>query len=518
MLPITRRRYAPTLRLLLVSMLLVGAISASPPALYADDGWTPPVELSEDQSGWFPDLAADHTGAIHVIWGSGINMPTADDATKPSEAIDLLRYRALRDGVWTPMNDVVFTCTGGYTVRNSLTVNADGRLNALVRTCTDVSSMSVRPDEAWSAQGWSSPVNLGSSYYNALAADSRGRLHILYHELIFNNPERPGLLSEVYYRRSDDGGQSWSMRTNLADLPGGDERMQIKLDAQDRVHVVWDHGSDWYLGLDRPTQGVYRRSDDGGESWRPQIMLGVADEPSIQTSLAVNLDGNPLVVYRGTQTDRMFFQYSPDRGDTWSGAEQIPGLRARQDTTGRNLDQYSLVVDSANRIHLLAVGFPEQSNASIPMLLHLVWNGQAWSEPVIIAQGVNYPIWPRAVVAQGNQLHSVWFTYTDASDWGERRIWHSSKRLATPLLPPPTLISLPAAAAPTSPQSSSVEGAASLPAADAAVRQSAAFSDLPPPSTMQAQSNLIGIVFALVAVSGLLVSVTLLSLWRRARQ
>lgn len=515
------RRRMTCLTLLLAGLLLAGLVGAAPRPLQAEDGWTPPVEISEDQFGWFPDLAVDHSGTVHVIWGSGALAADAPDPSAPEASLDLLRYRALRNGVWTPMNDIAFTCTGGYTVRNSLAVNSDGRVQALVRTCTDVSAMSAPADEAWSALSWSTPLRIGSSYYNALAADSRGVLHMLYHEVVFNDPERKNLATEIFYRRSDDGGQGWSVRTNLANLPGGDERMQIKVDPMDRLHVVWDHGSDWHLGLDRPDHGVYRRSDDAGANWQPQVMLGTSGEPIVQTTLGLTLEGNPLVVYRSANETQLFFQYSPDGGATWTVAEPIAGVRARA-VSERGLDRYSLAVDSANRIHLLMVGFPEVSRASIPMLLHLTWDGQRWSEPTIVAQGPNYPMWPRLVVAQGNQLHAAWFTYTETSNWGERRVWYSSKHLDSPPLTAAPLISLPAPVMAAASAGTSEAPNSALPTdggtgpADAAARPSA-FYDLPPPSSNSTSRGLVGIVLALAAVLALLATVTLLTLWRRAQ-
>lgn len=499
----------------LIVLLLISLAAASPHPLRAEEAWIPPVEISEDQFGWFPDLAADHEGTVHVIWGSGALAPNAADPSAPEASLDLLRYRALRNGVWTPMNDVAFTCTGGYTVRNSLVVNADGRLQALVRTCFEVSTMSVPADEAWSALGWTAPQRLGSSYYNALAADSQGHLHALYQDLIFSEPGQPNLASEIVYRRSEDGGQSWSVRTNLTNLPGGDERMQIKVDPQDRIHATWDHGSDWYLGIDRPDYGIYRRSDDGGESWQPQIVLGIAGEPIAQNSLGVSLDGNPLAVYRSATSGQVFFQYSRDGGNTWTAAEPLAGVQAR-DVLELGLDHYSMAVDSANRIHLLMVGFPEGSRASIPMLLHLVWDGQRWSEPTIVAQGPNYPMWPRVTIAQGNQIHAVWFTYTDATGWGDRRIWHSSKLLDSPFVALPAPISPAAPVTPLSVADNSTEPPLEIQPPNAAAAQTTSFGDLPPPGPMSAQSNLIGIALALASVLGLLAIVTLFTLWRRA--
>lgn len=481
-----------------------------------ETNWRPALEISEDQFGWFPDLAVDLEGNLHVIWGSGARQER-QIAGSPVD-IDLLRYRVLRNGTWSPMEDIAVTCDGGYTVRNNLVVNIDGQMNALIRFCTNVAAMSAPAHAAGIASAWSNAVYLGTSYYNALAADSQGRLHMLYHEFVFDPDEQANLASEVFYRRSEDGGQTWTMRQNLAYLSGGDERMQIKVDQQDRIHVVWDHGSDWYLGIDNPAYGIYRRSDDGGMSWQLPQALGIADEPTVQTTIGLSLAGNPLVVYRSAYGERLFYQYSPDGGTTWQLPEVIPGVRARA-AIERGLDSFSLALDSADRLHLLMVGFPEDSPASIPMLMHLVWDGRTWSAPEIVYQSAKRPMWPQAVVAQGNELHAVWFTYTEVSDWGERRVWHSSRPLSSPqvVAPPPRSLPTPVPRPPppaTQPLNEQLTGVAAAGEALAAQR----FNERPPPTTINAWREVAGVGLGLLGVVLILVIFTLVTLRRRARE
>lgn len=511
------RLLPPILSVILLGILLFGMAGSGRPA-FASSRWSTPFDISDDRFGWFPDVAADSLGAVHVIWGSGVLDASLDPNDPNLSSRDLLRYRVLRDGQWSPLNDIAFTCVGGYTVRNSITTTPDGYLHVLFRSCTNVSVIRAPAQEAWSASAWTRPLRLGDNYYNAIASDSKGGLHALYNENLSGSEEGNRWLSEIFYRRSNDGGQTWTVRANLSQLPGGDERMQVKVDGRDRVHVVWDHGSDWYLGLDQPAFGVYRRSDDGGETWREPVFFSTADGPVVQTTLGLAGD-NPIVVYRSASGTTVYYQSSTDGGNTWNPPQIVPGVRAR-DPQERGLDSYAMATDSAGRVHLLMPGFLEGSITPIPMLLHLIWNGQSWSAPEIVAATMNRPMWPRLTVAGGNQLHAVWFSYTDASGWGERRVWHSSTTVDAPALPPTPFSAPPSAAgAPASPLPASPDDQA-IPTPRQAPVPSALPDEIrttPPPSVVSGTNPLLIYGLALVPVLGLIIAILTLMLGRRLR-
>ncbi len=416
--------------LVLLTALLLVALAAPAQTTSGQSRWTTPYPVSESNGGdWFPDLAVNAAGTVYVIWGSGQQRVDQRSGIKTDD--DLLRYRELRGQTWSPVNDIVATCVGGYTVRNSLAVGPDGQLHVLVRTCVRVSSLNAPADAAWSAQHWSRPLSLGESYYSALAVDQHGTLHAVYNEAIPYSQSKANLASEIMYRRSVDGGQTWTVRTNLAQLPDGDERMQILVDQHDRVHVVWDHGSDWYLGIYAPEYSVYRRSDDGGLTWREQTHFQLANTPVFQVSLGLDRAGNPFVVYRSALDDSLYFQHSLDGGDTWSDPAVIPYVRARPPRESA-LDRYTLATDSLNHLHLLVAGFLNDSLSLRPQLLHLTWDGQTWSPPEVVAADATFPFWPRLVISGGNQLHAVWFSYTQQSGWGDRNVWYSTQTLDIP--------------------------------------------------------------------------------------
>jgi hypothetical protein len=461
-------------------LLMVGLLQPFTDAHAQRSGWTTPFEVSPPVPGisdaslqlsptpsadgkqirygssWFPSIAIGPKGSVHIVWYSGI-ATTADS----SGSIDMLMYRELHDGVWSPVNNVVVTGYGGYTVRNSIVMSRDGKLHVLLRVGTTIRHVSAPWDRAWNAVAWSEPHAVSSGgYYVALGVDSLARLHAFWSQGVLDppgkpRPECPGC-ANLFYRYSDTGGEIWSEPVNLSNSPYGDNRPQVKVDSRDRIHVVWDQGKDWYVGLGKPKHGVYRRSDDRGETWRPPVYFTVPDDAVQQTTIGIAAGDNPIVVYR-TLRGSIYYQYSRDGGDTWSLPALVPGIVAR-DTRGNDLDQYSMSTDGEGNVHLLVVGYPTMMSGIVPgdmpsMVLHLVWNGSRWSLPEIVSANELYPEWPVITVSNGNKLHAVWYTRRAdgiAADEHDRyRVWYSSRQLNLPETAPLPLFTPVPTAAPT---------------------------------------------------------------------
>lgn len=477
-------------------MAIVGVLGSAHPSVAAPStAWTRPVPVSDIQktpSSWFPDLAVGSDGSVHIIWSSGLPGAKKEDPTK-----DLLMYRELRNGTWSPVNDIDNTGQGGYTVRNSIIMGQDGRLHILVRQGLVTTYLSAPWDSAWSARSWSKPraINGGSSYFNALAMDNQGALHILWNEAISDDPKGPkpicSFCADLFYRHSSDGGKSWSAPINLSQSLEGSVKQQIKVDRQNYLHVVWEEGFDWYASQGQPTAGVYRRSRDGGQSWDAPVRFTLpalipqqpistptsdatpvptpAPIPDAPRQMTIGLYQNraPLVVYRGNVTDKLYYQFSEDQGETWSKTAAIPGIYARgiNDT---DHDDYSLATDGTGHVHLIGTGFLESDinpatarldpDSSLK-LLHVVWNGKTWSTPEVIASDETYPDvervtlidgkrpplypeWPRAVIS-GDTLHVTWFTRNKqelfTSDQAHYQVWYTSTQIDGPAIAPVAL-------------------------------------------------------------------------------
>jgi hypothetical protein len=408
-------------------------------------GWTAPHKIeSATTSNWFPSLAVDPWGDVHVIWSSG----KGEGAT----AKDLLMYSYRHNGAWLPSNDIVQPSVAGYAARNSIAVDRMGRLHVLVRGRSDIFYTSASSQAAWSAQDWSElhKINgLGMAYYPAIAVGPNGFLHAVWQELAPRiNDQSCQFCSDVWYRRSEDGGAHWTAPVNLSQGNTGSSKPQIVIDARERIFVTWDEGRDPIATGGSAASIAYTLSSDQGRRWQPATRITLPDDAPEQATLGVDGKDNLVLVFRSTATSALLFRWSDDGGSSWTDPAPIPGLIARNldDTPW---DKYAMATDSAGDLHLLAVARRAPSEA-VPGLYHVVWRvaEQRWLPPEPLSASELYPEWPQLVIAEGKWLHAAWFTRSandlHTAEKSAYQVWYSSRSVDAPTIrveiqPTPTI-------------------------------------------------------------------------------
>jgi hypothetical protein len=126
-------------------------------------------------------------------------------------------------------------------------------------------------------QTWGAPQNLTrrawESRYPAIAVDG-DTVHVVF------TTERPFEGSQVYYRRSDDGGDTWGDAKRLSFVPFDSDwcdSTNPAIDvAGDLVHVVWND----MCGVETH----HRRSTDGGTTWSARRVIADGQIPDVATS------------------------------------------------------------------------------------------------------------------------------------------------------------------------------------------------------------------------------------------
>jgi hypothetical protein len=146
------------------------------------------------------------------------------------------------------------------------------------------------------------------------------------------------------------------------------------------------------------------------------------------------------VVWLALPENTVYYQVSRNKGRSWSDAAPFTNLRGGFAVYNARLDHYTMAKDAGGNLHLVLVGRVSDDRRALD-LLHLTWNGSAWSEPEIITTLLgDAPEWPQAVVANGNELHVTWFVRDEEhifdSDRGVYYVWYAWRKLSAPRIEP----------------------------------------------------------------------------------
>jgi hypothetical protein len=430
----------------LLGLAVLGTVIRSPASRAQGFEWSTPINISNTpNSSWFPDLAVDHYGNVHVVWCETTHV----EGRGESEQVFYTRW----DGEeWLPPNDIV--APQFFIHRNAIAVGPAGDLFMVFRKAVTggygLFFMSAPVLDAWSAAAWSPQRLVGLGLHNYMAdmtVDRWGVIHVVLDDVGEQSDVLcPGGCADIYYRHSTDNGQTWSKPFNLSASIVGSSREQVKVDPTGVIHAVWDEGWDRLSGIGDPLYSVYRSSFDGGLTWGEPVTITYPTTGTAQLTVGADGRGGVMLVWRNTERDEIFYQWSADRGETWSDPWVIPGVFARPWTIP--FDLYDMATDSAGHIHLLVVGRQSLDSDAPLGVYHLVWNGSTWSYPVRVHAGPGLPEYPRLVISQGNHLHAAWFVRDDLWRGSNYEVWYSQTYSAAPQetpvpLPTPTLTPLP---------------------------------------------------------------------------
>lgn len=435
---ILRRLWGVPGLIFIVSMLVI--LTYTPAAYGQAVSFSDPIPLTaSDGFSWFPDIAVDSSGSLHVAWASSL------------PGFDSVFYAFSSNGTrWEGLNDVqaVPQVPGqSEATRPTLLAGPDGWLHLSFRGTPVYYSraplLRARQAAVWSKPYLMSTVQIG--YFSRMALDSRGRLFFVYTE---NYPEPEcSICYHVLIRSSEDSGASWSEPVDISGAGIGSAKPQIIVDKQQNLHVVWESGRGGGLGqLSDPTTVRYATSRDHGKTWSTPYEFSVENsQAEMLKNITIGQDasGRLVAVWWAIPTDDVYYSVSADGGRTWQPPEIIPDVLGAWALYNSRLDTYSIASDSAGNLHLVMVGRRRLAlESKLLSVFDLVWDGEKWNSPVTItSMEGDVPEWPRIAVSNGNQLNVVWFVrnrenvFASATGQPRYRIWYARGTAASPAVP-----------------------------------------------------------------------------------
>ena len=418
--------------------------------------WQPPERISAEDgsSGRFPSLAVDQRARAHVVWCAGARVEPTPASPGDRSRREQLDY-AVRDAAgWSAPRAIAVGQRLIY--RNALAVDLQDRLHLLFDYSPgsgfDVYYRQAPADDGFTEGNWQHPQLLNfrwNSYLSDIAVRGNA-LNVVMDDAGALDAPCPAC-ADIYFRRSIDGGETWSSPVSLRPSPVGSARPRIRVDPAGVLHVTWDEGWDHNSGGGVPNYSVYMLSPDGGDSWSTPTIVELPQGSSAQLAAAGDGRGGVLLVWRSAAevSPGIYFQWSTDWGETWTEPAAIPAIMAgpwsAQD------DRYDMALDAAGRIHLLAAGVTsaEQGRRA---LYHLEWDGERWSPPATVYDRAGVPEYPQLAIDGAGGAHATWHVRRSSDETVPSEIWYGHGRVVDAPPPPegpPVVLARVLAPAPT---------------------------------------------------------------------
>lgn len=202
---------------------------------------------------------------------------------------------------------------------------------------------------------------------------------------------------EIYYKRSTDAGVTWGPDTRLTYDPAYSWYQSLALTNQN-LHVVWRESRDGNWDV------FYKRSTDEGLTWGPDTNLtnaaGSSETPCITASGTMlhvlwfdNRDGGAYEIY---------YKRSTDEGQTWG-----PDIRLTNDP-GVSFGPCAVATDSI--IHVIWQDYRD-GNWEL-YYKRSIDNGNTWGPDIRLTDAAETTESP-SIAVSGTNIHTVWWDNRD---------------------------------------------------------------------------------------------------------
>jgi hypothetical protein len=348
------------------------------------------------QAGW--------TTAKRLTWTSGYSIVPAC-AVGPSEKLHLvwedntagnteIYYKRSTDGGGTWSASQRLTWNSADSERPSIAVDPSGNVHVVWGDATPGNAEIYYRKSTDGGATWSTAKRLtwtsGGSWAPVIAVDSSGDLDVVWYDLTPGN-------TEIYYKKSTDGGGTWSTSQRITWSAGNSYLPDIAAAPSGPLHVVWYD--------DTPGNGevYYKKSTNGGAAWSTsQRLTWTAGWPDLAV-IAVAPSGSLHVIWDddiSTQCEyEIFHKKSTNGGASWSTGQRLTwtsGLSAYPD----------VAVDSLSRLHVV---WCNEAPGNYEIYYKKSTNGgSVWSTGQRLTWTSGSSEGPAVVVDASNHLHVVW--------------------------------------------------------------------------------------------------------------
>ncbi|RMG56236.1 MAG: exo-alpha-sialidase [Acidobacteria bacterium] len=387
-------------------------------AVYSGEGLRqPPRLVSESSAGATdPSVAIDPAGTIHVVW---------EELDRGSNHTIIMYSR--RESVTGRFASPI-RLSDPALVASDPTIQVDdrGTINVMWTQRQPGSgfqdvflSRSTDGGESFSeavnvSQTMSSRVSASAP---ALAVDGDGNIYASWTQ---SDLSSGSLLEDVYFRRSTDGGESFSEAVNVSQVPDSNIRAfssSIAVDDEGNINLLWTQ-----LDFNGFSENIFlSRSTDGGETFSAAVNLTQFENAFIQALgavLGVDGMGNIYVAWTQLDFDRggqdVYFSFSQDGGETFTDPVNV----SRTDRLGAIVTGIAAMTiqgegDDPSETRIFLVWTDTSANNYEIFFSRSIDGGQTFSKPVNASGTLGFSFDPDVAVARDGRIAIVWDDDTD---------------------------------------------------------------------------------------------------------
>ena len=262
---------------------------------------------------------------------------------------------------------------------------------------------------------WSSDVKLSTSgmAFGPSAAVAGDTVHVVWDGLPSVSPGEP---VEVYYTRSTDGGATWDSVTRLTNDSADYAWQPAVAAAGANVHVAWYDGRN---GPASPAEVYYKRSTDGGVTWGSDVRLTNSAPASEWVSVAAAGD-RVHVVWSDTRvggTYEIYYKCSTDNGATWPVS---PGGDTRLTSPDSEPSYFPSIAAADANVHVVWCDGRDGTSGDEVYYKCSSDGGTTWSSDTRLSANDNLQSRHPSIAVADPGLHVAWYDNRD----GNNEVYH----------------------------------------------------------------------------------------------
>ena len=334
----------------------------------------------------YPNVTTGSNNTIHVVWQNGI--PTNYE----------IYYKKSTNGGSNWMTTKRLTWNSSYSQWPTIATDSNNNIHIVWQDGIPINYEIYYKKSTNGGATWTTSRRLTwSSNYSqkpAIAIDSGDNIHVVWHDTTLGN-------YEIYYKKSTNGGATWTVTQRLTWSTGLSGSPTIVIDSTDNVHLVWHDDSPGWPNLEI----YYKKSTDEGATWTTTQRLTWSLGSSLDPTTGIDSSGNIHVLWSDSTPGNyeIYHKKSTNGGSNWIATQRLTWNSGQSSSP-------AIAVDSNGKIHIVwedntfsnyEILFKGSTDggANWETTQRLLWNsGQSWRPT--IATDIN------------DNIHVIWYDNT----------------------------------------------------------------------------------------------------------